>query len=274
MIDKDAQTPRPSEVGEGSTPIAARVVTPAADQVRPLYATSRLLRGEILEAEGVLAEAREARSAAEAECAQLLADARAEAQGVLQAARDSADEVRARALEEGRRAAGGEVQKLLNKAVAEVERARGVFPQEVQRTAFRFAKAILDVEFAVRPERVVELVESVLERARQYRQIRIHLHPLDLPLVEQARKQLEDRLTLATELRLLPDEELERQGVVIETEMGTYLGSVDEQLRPLREHLRLSLEASNASDASSESAGARASDVPSGRASDESEGER
>ncbi|MFT4538967.1 MAG: flagellar biosynthesis/type III secretory pathway protein FliH [Planctomycetota bacterium] len=219
--------------------IDARVITPAAGVVTPLYSSNRLLRGEIIEAEAVLAKAQMQLAAAESAAQQKQQAAEGEAQRIIEEARDSADEVRRQAAEEGRQAAGVEVQKLLKRAQEEVERARSVFPQEVQRTAYRFAKAILDVEFEVKPERVVDLVASVLDRARQYQQIQIHLNPEDLPLVEAARKSLEDKLAIATEIRLVPDDELERQGVVIETEMGTYLGSVEEQLRPLREHLRM-----------------------------------
>lgn len=216
-----------------------RVLPPAPGDVRPAYSAARVLAPGALEAETLLEEARRTRDEAEEAARTLLEGARVEARELLEAARREAASLTEAARDEGRARALAEVRGLLAALGEELERLRASYPMDVQRIAFRYARKVLDVELAVRPERVVDLCARVLERARHHERLALRVHPDDAPLVREALADLRRQLLFAGELTVVEDEELARHGVCLETDMGSYLGSVEEQLRPLREALGL-----------------------------------
>lgn len=114
---------------------------------------------------------------------------------------------------------------------------RARLAHDVQETAFRFARAILDVEFQVRPERIVDLVRSALQRARAQRRIVVRVAARHHALVAQAISTLHE-LTLGSELHVTADPTLRSDSVLLETEAGTYDASLTVQLDQLAEYLR------------------------------------
>jgi flagellar biosynthesis/type III secretory pathway protein FliH len=218
-------TPPPPEPAKA--PRAPRIVrNPPAGRVQPLYPATRLLKGAVLDAEQIALQARQLREAAQAE-----------AKSIRQAAHDEADAVRKEAFEHGAREAATEFTVLLQKLDAEIERLKKRFAVDVQRVAFRFAKAILDVEFVANPDRVVQLVSQVIKPARLYHRVKIHLHPDDVERVRADQQRLAKQLAFAREIQFAADAELPRHGVRVETEMGSYVGTVDSQIKKLQEHL-------------------------------------
>lgn len=83
--------------------------------------------------------------------------------------------------------------------------------------ALQLAQQVVRSELAARPELVARVaadaVNAVMLSARH---IRVHLHPLDLPLVAEG---AEDTLS-ARGARLLPDETVQRGGVRVESDAG------------------------------------------------------
>jgi flagellar biosynthesis/type III secretory pathway protein FliH len=111
------------------------------------------------------------------------------------------------------------------------------FATDAQRIAFKLARMVLDVEFQVRPERIVELVSGVLGRAKLYNSVAVHLHPDDIQRVRPHEPDLMKQLAFARKIQWCADAELPLHGVRIETEMGIYDGSIDVQLKRLQAHL-------------------------------------
>jgi flagellar assembly protein FliH len=219
-------TPATTGSAQPAAPRAGRVVRNAEARMQPLYPVSRLLKGAVLEAEQIAAEARRRREAAQAEAA-----------AMIKAAKDEADAVRKAAFEHGAKEAAAEFTGMLQKLEAEIEKLKARFAADVQRVAFRFAKAIIDVEFQARPERVVELVIRVMKPAKLYHRVKIHLHPDDVERVRTDQHRLSKQLTFAKEVQFCADAELPPHGVRVETEMGSYDGTIDTQIRRLQEHL-------------------------------------
>jgi flagellar biosynthesis/type III secretory pathway protein FliH len=203
-----------------------RVVPDSEARVEPLYRPARLLKTGDLETERLLARAKEELASAEAEKEKILADARARA-----------EEYRQEGLQTGVREGAAEFLKMLQSVDASIEGLRGTFAIEVQRCALRFAKAVLDVEFHIRPERIVDLVSNVLERAKQHQSVVVHLHPDNVQIVRREAKRLQEQLVFASRIEFRPDAELSRTGVCVETEMGLYDGSSDSQFERLEERL-------------------------------------
>jgi flagellar biosynthesis/type III secretory pathway protein FliH len=208
-------------------PVAARVIRGGADaKVEPLYPATRLLKGAVLDAQRAAADAK-----------RLLEKARADAAAIRKPAVDEADAGRRDAFERGSERAAAELAQTLRNFGTELERLKGQFARDAQRVAFKLARMILDVELAVRPERIVDLVASVLGRAKLYERIALHLHPDDVDRVRPHQAALTRELAFAREIQLCADAELPPHGVRVETEMGIYDGSIDVQLKRLRAHL-------------------------------------
>jgi flagellar assembly protein FliH len=98
--------------------------------------------------------------------------------------------------------------------------------QAVAETAVRLARQVLRSELGTRPEQVArvaaEAVDAVLLSARQ---ISLHLHPNDLPLVAGAAAE-----TLqARGARLVPDDTLERGGCRVESDLGAIDARIGER---------------------------------------------
>lgn len=204
-----------------------RVVSGSEVRVEPLYRPARLLKPAAVETEQLLAEAKEELASAQAEKERILADARARA-----------EEYRQEGIRKGIQEGAAEFLKMLGSVDATVEGLRQTFAMEVQRCALRFAKAVLDVEFHVRPERIVDLVSKVLDRAKQHQKIVVHLHPDNVEIVRREAKRLEEQLVFASKIEFRPEPELPRAGVCVETEMGLYDGTGDSQFERLEERLR------------------------------------
>ena len=210
------------------TPRDARIVrsSAATGRVAPLYASTRLLRGAVVDAEQSVIKAHEARDKALAEAA-----------AIRQKAIDEANAVRQDAFEHGARDAAAEFGQMLQRFEEEFDKLKARFAVDVQKVAFKFAKAILDVEFSVKPDRVADLVAMVLKPARLYNNITVHLHPADVDRVRKFHDQLVKRMEFAHEIVFAADEKLQLHGVRVETEMGSYEGSIDTQIRRLQNHL-------------------------------------
>jgi flagellar biosynthesis/type III secretory pathway protein FliH len=203
-----------------------RVVKKADARAEPLYPASRLLKGAVTDAEQSAAEARRERETA-------LAEAAAERK----AAKEEADSVRRAAFEHGAKEAAAEFAQMLKKLDDEIEAMKKRFANDVQRVAFRFAKAVLDVEFQAKPERLVQLIGKVIQPARLYHRVKIHLHPDDVDRVKADQAQIIKQLAFVRDLQIVPSDDLPPHGVRVETEMGSYDGNVDTQIRRLQEHL-------------------------------------
>ena len=207
-------------------PKKGRVVRNADARVMPLYPATRLIKGAVVDAERTVADARRAHEAALGETAVMRKQAK-----------DEVDAVRREAFEFGAKQAASEFAELLKKLDAEIEAMKKRFATDVQRVAFRFAKAILDVEFQANPDRLVQLVSKVIQPARLYHRVKIHLHPDDVERVKTHQADLIKQLAFARDIQFCPADDLPPHGVRVETEMGAYDGNLNTQIRRLQEHL-------------------------------------
>ncbi|MEZ0268069.1 MAG: FliH/SctL family protein [Phycisphaerae bacterium] len=224
----------PNETGGGAAAAApatpaiptARVVRSASARVEPLYPASRLLRGAVFEAEAALADA-----------ARVLAEARVEGDRIRAAAVADAGRVRDEAFAFGAEQAAAETAQLMRNLQAELDGLKAQFARDVQRLAFKIAKVVLGAEIDAKPERIVSLVAAVLDRAKMYERVVLRLHPGDVDRVRPHMAALTSGLAFAENVTLVGDDDLPPHGVRVETEMGSFDGSIDTQLRRLEVHL-------------------------------------
>ncbi len=205
---------------------STRVVRPDSSEVEPLYPYTRLLKTNVVEAAALAGEARQG-----------LEQARADAQRVRDEARSEVENLRQQAYEEGSKQAAAQI----GKVVGAISQAAEGFNQDVARRVVRlvqtFAGEILHMECEIRPDTMVKLVTSVLECAKNYSAFTVVLHPDDLAVVRPHDAELLERLPFAESIQFKEDPELERHGCRIETDMGTFDGSLSVQLSRLHKHL-------------------------------------
>jgi flagellar biosynthesis/type III secretory pathway protein FliH len=205
--------------------------------LEPFYPASRLLKSAVLEADERLAMAQQAQEQAREEAEQMLERTREQAKDLMEQARQEADQIRQQAREKGGAEAAAEFGQILGNAQAEVQSLRSVFPREALNAAFQIAQVILDVEFRLKPERIVPLIADVLKQARSYDQLTVSLHPTDLPVVQKHLPELVANLRFAEQLKLVADESVARFGVRVETEMGYYNTTIESRLQRIRDQL-------------------------------------
>lgn len=100
----------------------------------------------------------------------------------------------------------------------------GVMAQAVARTALLLAQQVLRSEVRQRPELVAEVARQAINTVmHSARQLTVHVHPLDLPLVSQG---AEEALS-ARGARLRPDSSINRGGVLVHSDVGTVDARLD-----------------------------------------------
>lgn len=202
----------------------ARVLS--GGMAEPLYPSTRLLKGSVLDGERAVSDA-----------AQILHQAQAQASDIVAAARAEAQSIKDEAFRQGTRQGMDGLAAVLGNVTAEVERLRARIAVEVEAVALVFAEHLLKAELSFHPERITDLVCAVFKSTRLYGDIVVHLHPDDLALVRPHEEQLIRQLPFAGTVQFRQDHEVALHGVRIETEMGTYDGSIEIQFQRLRESL-------------------------------------
>jgi flagellar assembly protein FliH len=212
-----------------SNPTPSRLVRPNEEiQVRPLYPVARLIKGAVLEAEQERTKARDLLEQALAEAQRITEEAKAQAEAELATARDK-----------GYREGFLLYHALIDRAQQQVDGLTQKFTSEVTSIAFRVAREVLDVEFAARPERIMQVVTTAVDhlRSRFPQRILVHLHPADFDYVQQHKEDFAGLVPADIQFSLVKDSELQRNEVVLETEMGHYDFSVESQLKEIRKVL-------------------------------------
>ncbi|MCC7013903.1 MAG: hypothetical protein IT454_15200 [Planctomycetes bacterium] len=214
-----------------------RIVRAAAAEVAPLYPARRILGAEALQAEELTRTTREECAALRREAEELLEGARAEARKLSTGARRNARIKLEKAREEGLRSGAESFAAALLELQRTADELRRQAALDARKLGVRFAKAILDVEFHVHPERILDLVESLLRRGGNPAQLEVRLHPRDAALVRPRLAELRERSGVTSQIRVLEDETQVEHSVRVESSAGVWEGGADLQLAPLLERL-------------------------------------
>ena len=95
---------------------------------------------------------------------------------------------------------------------------RGLESQVVE-LALAIAEKVIAREARVNPEIVLDVVRSALSEVHDVTELRIHVNPDDLPLLETHWQEMLPR-SVAERSELVPDDLVERGGVLVETRIG------------------------------------------------------
>lgn len=229
----------------GSAPPSrrGRLVSAGTVTIEPLYPSSKLLKSALFQADELQAEAAQRVEQARRQAEHILGEARRAAEQIVEAARREEALIRQTAAREGALKASEDWTALIhgfNEAVEEYTRR---LPEWVRDTSYRLARHILEVEFTVRPDRVLEFVDRALAKARRQKAITIHLHPDDYAIVEPLRLKLQEKHGLEEAPRVIESDEVPRHSVRVETGVSraAYEIGIDELFEELRRQVERKL---------------------------------
>jgi flagellar biosynthesis/type III secretory pathway protein FliH len=182
---------------------------------------SRRIPAEVWDA---AVEAEKVRAAAERAASVLLGEAQAEAEAI-----------RARAVEAGRAEGLAQLAGLAESLLKARELLWSEAEPQLVQLAFSIAQRILALSVERDPEAVVQLARRAVQAVRHHAQLKIHAHPDDLATLQEAMALPGGEGGPGGRIALIPDAQVERGGVLIETELGTVDVSLGAQLDALRQ---------------------------------------
>ncbi len=175
---------------------------------------------------------------AKSEASDILEDARAQAQSLIDAATTEAEALREKAKHEGRQEGidqgATEVAQIIKRMTEhQQEQEAQVLPQ-LLKLVRKMAEKVIGSELEQRPEALVGMIKRTLhDKARQRRSLLLRVNPADLEVVRNERHRLMDALVRASDLAIREDDDISPGGVVIETEAGTIDARLETQLDAL-----------------------------------------
>ncbi|WP_097677901.1 flagellar assembly protein FliH [Bacillus massilinigeriensis] len=214
----------------------------------------------------------------DADYQQLMEQARLEAQAILAKAQQQADEIiyqvnsdkqsweqekqslseEARQLgynegyEQGRMEGFNEYQEHLNLAKSVIDSSKQDYFIKVESSenvildiGLKVAGKILGKTLENQPEEFLSIVRRALKEARDYREIQIHVHPVQYDLLLSQKDELVRIFPKETDLYIYPDDDLSELTCIIESSNGRIDASVDGQLVEIKEKLFELLESEN-----------------------------
>ena len=175
---------------------------------------------------------------AKSEASDILEDARAQAQSLIDAATTEAEALREKAKNEGRQEGidqgATEVAQIIKRMTEhQQEQEAQVLPQ-LLKLVRKMAEKVIGSELEQRPEALVGMIKRTLhDKARQRRSLLLRVNPADLEVVRNERHRLMDALVRASDLAIREDDDISPGGVIIETEAGTIDARLETQLDAL-----------------------------------------
>ena len=155
---------------------------------------------------------------------ELLKQAHAEANALREQAKDEG-------YQEGRVAGAAEFTEAVTRTALRMQEIEGQLVPQLTDLAIGIARKILGKELEFHPEAVVQLVKQALgEKARQRREVALRVHPDDLQMLRDSKPDLLEMLNRTKELSIREDPNVERHGVIIETDAGIIDAQLETQL--------------------------------------------
>ena len=166
-------------------------------------------------------------------------DARAQAAQIVADARAQAETLRAQALNEGRLAGRADAAKQL----FDLAQLRSQLLRDTEQAALRavllVAAELVGSTLEADPERISAMLAPHLQRLRRASALSLRLHPEDAHWLELRRTQLVERAGLEAPIEIVADASIARGGCVIESNLGQLDARIETRLAELARALGL-----------------------------------
>jgi flagellar assembly protein FliH len=166
-------------------------------------------------------------------------DARARAEAILRDAASDAQELRRKALQEGRREGRAELAATILEQAQAAQRRLDELEDAALQVGLEVARRLVGAELEREPQHTAALVRQLLARVRRARRVMVQLHPLDRPQVQRLLPQLLPQQGEAA-VELVDDATLQPGDCVVYSDVGTLDGRIETRLSALAGALRRS----------------------------------
>ncbi|MCK5689117.1 hypothetical protein KAI87_07600 [Myxococcota bacterium] len=161
--------------------------------------------------------------------------AKQKADEIIQQAQAEAEELKVQAhdegYQEGKEQGAAELSEIIAKTTLRFQQIEEQVEPQLKELAITIARKILGRELEFAPEAIVDVVKQALaEKARQRREISLRVHPDDLQYIRDNKTTLLEVLSRAKEIAIREDLDVQRGGVIIETDAGIIDVQLDNQL--------------------------------------------
>jgi flagellar assembly protein FliH len=102
---------------------------------------------------------------------------------------------------------------------------------------FLIAEKIIHREIQISPDIILETVKSASTHLMETDEIRLRLHPSDFEYIRDIERILSQNLTGKRSIHFIEDTDLDRGGIVIDTEFGEIDASIRSQIDHMKEVL-------------------------------------
>ncbi|WP_185147933.1 flagellar assembly protein FliH [Peribacillus simplex] len=100
--------------------------------------------------------------------------------------------------------------------------------------AVKVAEKIIGHQLEKDEESFLSIVKRAIKEARDYREVQLHIHPVQYQSILSHKEELIAIFPKDTELYIFPDDEIEENSCIIESENGRIDASVDSQLQEIK----------------------------------------
>lgn len=111
------------------------------------------------------------------------------------------------------------------------------FEEQCVLLAFAVAEKVIRRRIEADREIVVQAVRDALDIVKDYRTVKIRLHPEDVELVQEAESLIKDMIEKGKEITVVGDGAIERGGCLIETDFGIVDARVGSRIQAVEEAL-------------------------------------
>jgi len=207
-------------------------VSPDTGFVDDPGAGRKVISGKKYEAK---AEAKDIVAKAKADAQRIVGEAREQAAGLITEAQAEGEQIKADAktggYQEGREQGATELAEIVAGASQRLSQIEAQAVPQLKELAVTIARKILGKELEFHPDGVVDIVKQALgEKARQRREIFLRVNPEDMTAIRESKPDLLEVLSRCKEIGIREDPDVERFGVVIETDAGMIDAQLETQL--------------------------------------------
>ncbi|WP_157796204.1 flagellar assembly protein FliH [Bacillus xiapuensis] len=146
--------------------------------------------------------------------------------------------------QEGRKNGYSEYAERIATAVRTVDCSKEEYIRNVQHAdqtildiAIKSAEKIMNQVLEEQPERFFPVIKQALKDLYDQKEIQIHVHPVQYPMVVEQKEELEEMIPADAACYIYPNEEVGENGCYIETGQGRMDVGIDSQLHQLRAQL-------------------------------------
>ncbi|WLR43542.1 flagellar assembly protein FliH [Bacillus carboniphilus] len=131
----------------------------------------------------------------------------------------------------------GQARNIVSLSKKEYEKKLESAKEEMVSLSIQIAEKVMGMNLDLKPSLLTSLVKKVLKDVKDHPEVKIYVNPECFPLLMDAKEELKKTLINQADLFIYPDEQMNKDGCMIESKYGLIDASIDTQLEQLKKQL-------------------------------------